>query len=84
MDRRMMEKLHPSKGSQYKQIQLFGYKGPGEKVLEEDIITTLKYDQNGQHLALGDQAGRIIIFKEGSNKKDEALEYLTEFQSHLK
>ena len=84
MDRRMTEKSHASKGSHYKQTQLFGYKGPGEKVLEEDIITTLKYDDKGHHLALGDQAGRIIIFKEGSNRKEEPLEYLTEFQSHTK
>ena len=33
MDRRMMEKAQTSKGSHYKQTQLFGYKGPGEKVL---------------------------------------------------
>ena len=79
-----MEKTHPSKGSNYKQTQLFGYKGPGEKVVDEDIITTLKYDAQGHHLALGDQAGRIIIFKEGNNKKEESLEYLTEFQAHTK
>lgn len=81
----MIERIAPSKGSQYKQTQVFGYKGPGEKVIEEDIISSLKYDQTGQHLALGDHAGRIIIFKErNSKKKEENLEYLTEFQSHTK
>ena len=81
----MIERIAPSKGQHYKQTQLFGYKGPGEKVLEEDIITALKYDSTGHHLALGDHAGRIIVFKERNSKnKEENLEYLTEFQSHMK
>ena len=58
-----MEKIQASKGSQYKMSQLFGYKGPGEKVLEDDIISSIKYDQSGRFLALGDHAGRIIIFQ---------------------
>ena len=58
-----------SKGTDYKCTQVFGYKGSTEKVHEEDIISTLKFDQEGKHLALGDKAGRIIIFKSDSNKK---------------
>jgi hypothetical protein len=41
---------------------MFGYKGPGEKIQEEDIIAKLSFDQSGKFLALGDHAGRIIIF----------------------
>jgi serine/threonine-protein phosphatase 2A regulatory subunit B len=78
MDRRMMEKTQPSKASHYKQTQLFGYKGPQEKVLEEDLISCLKYDLSGNHLALGDRAGRIIVFKEEKGRnKEESLQYLT-------
>lgn len=58
-----------SKGSEYKCTQVFGYKGSTEKVHEEDIISNLKFDQEGKHLALGDKAGRIIIFKSDSSKK---------------
>lgn len=46
----------------YKLVQMFGYKGPGEKIQEEDIISKMAFDKNGKYLALGDHAGRIIIF----------------------
>lgn len=51
-----------SKGSNYKLSQVFGYKGPNEKVLYEDIISAIRFNPNGNLLALGDNAGRIIIF----------------------
>lgn len=57
-----MDKNGTSKGSSYKFTQLFGYKGPNEKILEEDIISAMKFDKSGKFLALGDKAGRIIIF----------------------
>ncbi len=46
----------------YKLIQIFGYKGPGEKIQQEDIISKVSFDKSGKYLALGDHAGRIIIF----------------------
>ncbi len=52
-----------SKGSNYKFAQLFGYKGPNEKIMEEDIISVIKFDQTGKFLSLGDKAGRIIVFE---------------------
>lgn len=51
-----------SKGSNYKLGQVFGYKGPNEKVQQEDVISSIKFNKNGNLLALGDNAGRIIIF----------------------
>jgi serine/threonine-protein phosphatase 2A regulatory subunit B len=84
-NRRSMEKIASSKAQNYKYNQIFGYKGPGEKILEEDIISVIKYDQTGRYLALGDNAGRVIVFQNENNKqKDEQLEYFTEFQSHTK
>lgn len=68
-----------SKGSEYKCSQVFGYKGSIQKIHEEDIISVLKFNQDGTHLALGDKAGRIIVFKgTDSKKKDDRYSYYTE------
>lgn len=73
-----------SKGSQYKCAQVFGYKGNNEKIHEEDIISVLKFSHDGNHLALGDKAGRIIIFKTGDpKKKDDRLGYYTEVTYYI-
>ena len=58
-----------SKGNEYKCCQLFGFKGVGEKIRDEDIVTALKFNQDGSHIALGDKAGRVIIFKENPDKE---------------
>jgi serine/threonine-protein phosphatase 2A regulatory subunit B len=58
-----MEKNSNAKTSGYKFSQIFGYKGPNETVQEEDIITCLKFDNEGKFIALGDKAGRVIIFE---------------------
>lgn len=55
-----------SKGPNFKLTQAFGYKGANMKIQAQDIITTIKFNKTGDLLALGDQAGRIIIFE--SNK----------------
>lgn len=55
-----------SKGSEYKCSQVFGYKGVNQKIHEEDIISTIKFSQDGKYLALGDKAGRVIMFKTGT------------------
>ena len=57
-----MEKNSPSKAGHYKYTQLFGYKGPNEKVMEDDIISTIAFDHSGHYLAVGDHAGRVIVF----------------------
>ena len=68
-----------SKGSDYKCLQIFGFKGLNEKVHEEDIVSVLKFDQLGSHISRGDKAGRIIIFKlNESKRKEEKYEYYTE------
>lgn len=58
-----MEKTVPSKATSYKFTQLFGYKGPNEKIMEEDIINTVSFDPSGSYLAVGDKAGRVIVFE---------------------
>jgi len=81
-----MEKQTPSKAANYKHSQIFGYKGPNERILDEDIISRIRYDSTGNYIALGDKAGRIIIFyNQGEQKqKSEPYEYYTEFQSHTR
>jgi hypothetical protein len=38
----------------------------------------LKFNQEGSHIALGDKAGRIILFKATENKKkDDRFAYYT-------
>ena len=32
-------------------------------MVQEDIITSLKFDPTGQYISLGDNAGRVILFK---------------------
>lgn len=80
-----MEKLAPSKANHYKFGQVFGYKGPNEKIMEEDIITFVKFDLTGNYLAVGDKAGRVIVFEAQNSKKGPpTYDYFTEFQSHVK
>ena len=66
-----MEKIATSKSQNYKYSQIFGYKGPGEKILEEDIISVLKYDSTGRYLALGDNAGIVIVFQSEPGKQKD-------------
>lgn len=58
-----------------------------EKVKEEDKISTLAYDQKGDYIAIGDNAGRLIIFESTSNFNTSMgtnYQYSNEFQSHIK
>lgn len=68
-----MEKGGASKASNYKFGQLFGYKGPKEKIMEEDVISVMRFDSTGKKLALGDKAGRVIIFDcpESSKRRED-------------
>lgn len=33
-----------------------------------DIISAIEFDRRGDHLAVGDQGGRVVIFKRNSAK----------------
>jgi serine/threonine-protein phosphatase 2A regulatory subunit B len=58
-----MERNSKNSTTSYKFSQIFGYKGANEPVQEEDIISALKFDKSGRYIALGDKAGRIIVFR---------------------
>lgn len=59
---------------------------------EEDLLTVVSYDHTGSHLAVGDNFGRIIIFKRNTpsdstedsekNQTKEPFKFLTELKAH--
>jgi serine/threonine-protein phosphatase 2A regulatory subunit B len=55
-----------------------------KNVTDSDKLTALKFDKTGNYLALGDKAGRVIVFKhlEGKKSRVEDYDYFSEFQSH--
>jgi serine/threonine-protein phosphatase 2A regulatory subunit B len=44
----------------------------------------MKFDKTGEYLALGDKAGRIIVFQRTKGRKSrvEDFDYFAEYQSH--
>ena len=48
--------------SNYEFLQRFGDRKPADLV-DDELITTLSFDKSGTHLAVGDQAGRIVVFQ---------------------
>ncbi|CAA0826670.1 Serine/threonine protein phosphatase 2A 55 kDa regulatory subunit B beta isoform [Striga hermonthica] len=50
--------------------QAFGDKLPGESIQDADLITALEFDKNGDHLAVGDRGGRVVIFKRDGVNSD--------------
>lgn len=77
-----------SKKIEWKFTQVFGDAMTAEKVNEEDIITAMDFDKTGNYLALGDWAGRLIIFQQNiikkSKRKFSEFNYITEIQSHYR
>lgn len=74
--------LYNQTGGKYSCTQLFGYKGKSEKLLEEDNLTTLKFDHTGRHLAVGDRAGRLIVFQTDSQlHHKQQYQYYFELQA---
>lgn len=62
-----------------------------EDVNDADVVSAIEFDDTGDYIAVGDRAGRIVIFerdekrlKSGTKKSTKNPEYkfFTEFQSH--
>ncbi|CAM8919193.1 unnamed protein product [Rhodiola kirilowii] len=47
----------------WKFSQVFGEQAPGEEILDGDVISAIDFDRDGDHLAVGDKAGRVVIFR---------------------
>jgi len=61
------------------------------QVAESDVLSAIKFSQSGEYLALGDNGGRVILFKRSSSASNSSkhsssryfdYKYLTEIQSH--
>ncbi|XP_016510148.1 serine/threonine protein phosphatase 2A 55 kDa regulatory subunit B beta isoform isoform X1 [Nicotiana tabacum] len=56
-------------GSEWKFSQVFGEQTPGDDIQDCDILSAMEFDKNGDHLAVGDQGGRVIIFERQTGKE---------------
>lgn len=70
----------------WKLTQILGSDDLG-KVVDEDTVTSLSFDNSGRYLAAGDKAGRIVIFEDYGYETPQLnmtnqFQFLTEFQSH--
>lgn len=78
----------PKSNLEWKFTQVFGDKSSIENVVDEDVISAARFTPDGKYLAIGDNAGRIVVFEHKvltkANKKFSELNYKTEFQSHFK
>ena len=72
----------------WKFTQVFGDKFSADKVANEDIISVISFDSQGNYLAVGDRAGRLILFQRNLHTRSKTpfneFVYLTEIQSHFK
>lgn len=75
-------------GLEWKFTQVFGDKALSDNANEEDIITAMTFSREGRFLAVGDAAGRVVLFEHNQVKKNgklsSELTYTNEFQSHYK
>ncbi len=66
--------------------QVFGDTCSIEAIQDADMISALKFNQDGSYIAAGDRGGRVIIFEraDSTNKDKTMVEYgfYAEFQSH--
>jgi serine/threonine-protein phosphatase 2A regulatory subunit B len=64
--------------------QVFGEEGAADNVADEDVISAMAFDPSGNYIALGDKAGRLIVFERSDNGQNVEYQYATELQSHTK
>lgn len=77
--------------SQTKQLKWVFTNGYGEKdrskVTDQDVLSSLAFDQTGDYISVGDKGGRVILFKKSQNStkagaKGIDYSYFSELQSH--
>lgn len=67
-------------------VQSFG----DDNSSDDDLVTAVEFDEDGEYLAVGDKAGRICVFeahtpahsKRRADSKNPEYKFYTEFQSH--
>ena len=65
----LIERNMKNSGEKYSCKSIMGFKNMSEPVYEEDIITIMKFNREGNMLGLGDKSGRVILFKFGEDGK---------------
>ncbi|KAM1012629.1 hypothetical protein ACFX2I_042727 [Malus domestica] len=67
---------------EWKFSQVFGERTAGEEVQEIDITSAIEFDRTGDHLAIGDRGGRVVLFERtdikdhGGHRRDlETMDY---------
>lgn len=75
--------MQTSERLNWKLNQVFGEENPADAVSDEDVISAMAFDPTGNFIALGDKAGRLIVF-ERSDGPALDYQYSTELQSHTK
>lgn len=76
-----------SEENKWKLSQIFGENRNSRQIIKKEIITVVSFDKTGDYLAIGDTAGRVIIFERQffeNKSKGPKFIFLTEFQSHEK
>lgn len=71
----------------WKLTQVFGEEAAVDAVADEDVISAMAFDPSGNFIALGDKAGRLIVFERlDGTQLNTVLEYQysNELQSHTK
>lgn len=84
--------------NEWKFSQVFREHKAGEDIQEVDIISAIEFDKSGEHLAMGDRGGRVVLFERTDRKEmlsREEMEssntsvaghpnyqFKTQFQSH--
>ncbi|XP_071722801.1 serine/threonine protein phosphatase 2A 55 kDa regulatory subunit B beta isoform-like [Rutidosis leptorrhynchoides] len=53
---------------QWRFSQVFGERSPDEELQDVDIISSIEFDKTGDHLAVGDRGGRVVIFERNETK----------------
>lgn len=75
-------------GKPLKWVYTNGYgESDRSRVTDQDVLSSLTFDQTGEYISVGDKGGRIILFKKcqsssKSGSKYIDYEYFNEFQSH--
>ncbi|KAK1363127.1 Serine/threonine-protein phosphatase 2A 55 kDa regulatory subunit B [Heracleum sosnowskyi] len=58
----------PSASLHWNFSQVFGERNPADDVQPMDVISAIDFEDSGDHLAVGDQGGRLIIFEKTPGK----------------
>ncbi|KAG9390446.1 protein phosphatase PP2A regulatory subunit B [Carpediemonas membranifera] len=73
--------------SSWRFAQVFGDISAVQDVKDEDIISAVAFNMDGNFLAVGDRGGRVVVFervetKDKNHRRHVEYRFVTEFESH--